>query len=123
QVAELNRCYSSPLRTDDELTRFFRLVNGQPYLVNRGLYEMVQRGWDVAAFAAQADSEEGIFGDHLRRFLVLIARNPHLCDVVRGVIRGQPSADTDSFYRLRSVGVLAGDSIRDVRPRCQLHAT
>jgi hypothetical protein len=123
QVAELNRCYASPLRTDKDLQQFFQLVNGQPYLVNRGLYEIVQHGWDVPAFTAHAISEDGIFGDHLRRLLVLIARNPQLCEVMRGVLRGQPCPDTGSFYRLRSAGVLGGDSVRDVRLRCQLYAT
>ena len=104
QVAELNRCYASPLRTDEELKRFFQLVNGQPYLVNRGLYEMVQHGWALPAFVAQVSTEEGLFGDHLRRFLVLIARNPQLSEVVRGVLRGQPCSDAESFYRLRMPG-------------------
>jgi hypothetical protein len=122
QTAELNRCYGSPLRTDQELRRFFELVNGQPYLVNRGLYEIVHRGWDVSVFAAQAKTEDGVFGDHLRRLLVLIARDPQLCDVMRAALRGQPCTNTESFYRLRSAGVLSGDSVRDVRPRCQLYA-
>jgi hypothetical protein len=122
QVAELSGRYGSPLRTEADLRQFYQLVNGQPYLTNRGLYEMVQYGWDVAAFAAQASSEEGLFGDHLRRFLVLIARNPQLSEVMRGILRGQPCPDNDSFYRLRSAGVLAGESFRDARPRCQLYA-
>jgi serine/threonine protein kinase len=123
QVAELNRYYGSPLRTDGDLQQFFRLVAGQPYLVSRGLYEMVQHGWDIPTFAAEAKSEDGVFADHLRRLLVLIAPNPQLSDVMRGVLRGQPLIDTETFYRLRSAGVLSGDSMRDARPRCQLYAT
>lgn len=123
QVTELNRYYSSPLHNDAEVQKLFQLVGGQPYLVNRSLYEMVQRGWDVTTFAARADSEDGIFGDHLRRLLVLIAGSPQLGEVMRGLLRGQSNTDTESFYRLRSAGVLSGDSAREVRPRCQLYAT
>lgn len=122
QAAELNRAYGCPLRSDGDIQQFFQLVSGQPYLVNRGLYEMVSHGWDVATFAAEAISEDGIFGDHLRRLLVLIARSPQLGDVLRSLLRGQPWPDTESFYRLRSAGVLSGDSARDVRLRCQLYA-
>ena len=43
QVAELNRRYRSPLKSQDELTRFYRLAGGHPYLVRRGLYEMSTR--------------------------------------------------------------------------------
>ncbi len=123
QVADLNRRYGSPLKTDVDLQRFYQLLSGQPYLVDKGLYEMVHRGWDVATLATQAASEDGIFGDHLRRLLVLIARSPQLGEVMRGVLKGQPCPDAESFYRLRSAGVLSGDSAREVRPRCQLYRT
>jgi hypothetical protein len=122
QVAELNRRHGSPLRTEAELQGFYALVGGHPYLANRGLYEMAQRGLDLAAFRAQAEREDGIFGDHLRRILVLLAKDPALCEVVRGVLRGRPCPTPETFYRLRSAGVMAGDSARAVRPRCRLYA-
>lgn len=122
QVAELNRRYGSPLRNEAALQRFYGLVGGHPYLANRGLYEMAQRKLGLPAFEAEAEREDGIFGDHLRRILVLLAKDSQLCDVVRAVLRGQPCATDESFYRLRSGGVMTGDSARDVRPRCQLYA-
>jgi class 3 adenylate cyclase len=123
QVADLNERHGSPLRDEAELARYVRLVGGQPYLVRRGLHEMVSHGLDLPTFERQADRDEGIFGDHLRRILVLLARNPELCDVVRMILRGQPCPTQESFYRLRSAGVMGGDSARDVRPRCRLYAT
>ena len=42
--------------------------------------------------------------------------------MVRGVLRGEPCPTPESFYRLRSAGVLAGELETDVRPRCQLYA-
>jgi DNA-binding SARP family transcriptional activator len=122
QVADLNGRYGAPLRDDAEVARFYRLVNGQPYLVRRGLNEMVSHGLEIGGLEAQADQNEGIFGDHLRRMLVLLARDPDLCEAVRGVLRGGPCTTAESFYRLRSAGVLAGDSAADARPRCQLYA-
>ncbi|HEX8199937.1 MAG TPA: AAA-like domain-containing protein, partial [Isosphaeraceae bacterium] len=123
QVADLNRRYGSPLRSDADRTFFHRLVGGHPYLVNRGLYELAGQAVDVSAFATQAERDEGLFGDHLRRILVLLARDPDLCDVVRGVLRGKTTPDPKSFYRLRAAGVLAGDSAGDARPRCLLYET
>lgn len=123
QVAELNQRYGFPLKNNDEITRFFRLVGGQPYLVRRGLHEMVTIGVDLTAFEAKAGTDEGPFGDHLRRILVLLAQDPALCEVVRGVLQGSPCPSAESFYRLRSAGIMSGDSARDVRPRCQLYAT
>jgi hypothetical protein len=121
QVADLNGRYGSPLRDEEDLSRFTRLLGGHPYLVRRGLHEMITTGMDLARFEAQADGEDGIYGDHLRRILVLLARDPALCEVVRGVLHGEPCPDPESFYRLRSAGVMVGSSMTDIRPRCRLY--
>jgi serine/threonine protein kinase len=123
QVGELNTRYESPLAGADELARYFQLLGGHPYLVRRGFHEMTTNNLDLAAFEALADLDEGPFGDHLRRILVLLARDPALCQVVRGVLRGEPCPTVEDFYRLRSAGVMAGDSAQDVKPRCRLYAT
>ena len=123
QVAELNRRHDSPLKDSIEVERFFKLLGGHPYLVRRGLHEMFTNNIAFAMFEAIADSDEGPFGDHLRRILVLLARDPLLSDAVRDILRGQPCPNNESFYRLRSAGVMAGDSAQDVRPRCHLYET
>jgi hypothetical protein len=66
--------------------------------------------------------DEGVYGDHLRRILVLLARDPAMMEVVRGVLHEQPCPTPESFYRLRSAGVLAGHSPADARLRCRLYA-
>ncbi len=122
QVADLNTRYGSPLRDETEIARFYRLLNGHPYLTQRGLLEMATHGSGINTLEGQAALDEGIFGDHLRRILVLLARDEALADVVRGGLRGEPCATQEAFYRLRSAGVMAGDSPRTIRPRCQLYA-
>ncbi len=123
QVAELNRRYGSPLNRAGELASFYRLVGGQPYLVRRGLHEMSAQAMNLVGFEAVADRDEGPFGDHLRRILVLLAQDAELCEVVKGILKGRPCPNQESFYRLRSAGVMAGESASEVRPRCQLYAT
>ena len=71
--------------------------------------------------AVELQKEDGVFGDHLRRILVVLVQNPELMEVVRAVLHGQPCPTADSFYRLRSAGILAGESARDARPRCPLY--
>jgi AAA-like domain/TIR domain len=123
QVAELNQRYGAPLRGTSEIGRYIRLVGGHPYLVRRGLHEIATRSAALEAFEDQSDHDEGPFGDHLRRIIVLLAQNPVLCDAVREVLQGRPCPTRESFYRLRSAGVISGDSKREARPRCQLYAT
>jgi AAA-like domain len=123
QVAELNRRYGSSLRERADVARYFRLVGGHPYLVRRGLHEIAAHGLKLPDLEAQSDHEEGPFGDHLRRLFASLTQDPSLCEVVRGILRGEPCPNSESFYRLRSAGLVSGDSARDARPRCQLYAT
>ncbi len=122
QVAELNRRYGSPLRNDSEVVRFFQLVGGHPYLAQRGFYEMATRGVPLSELEANADSDEGPFGDHLRRLLISLSQAEGIRGAVQAVLQGRPCPDGESFYRLRSAGVLSGDSARTAEPRCQLYA-
>ncbi|HEY7545190.1 MAG TPA: serine/threonine-protein kinase, partial [Blastocatellia bacterium] len=123
QVADLNRRYGSPLRDEEELNRYFRLVGGHPYLVRRGLHEMTSRSVTLDALESQSDSDEGPFGDHLRRIIVSLSQDSNLCEAVRLALRKEPLPSAESFYRLRSAGLISGDSARDAAPRCQLYAT
>ena len=123
QVADLNRRHGAPLPTHKDLIHFYELVGGHPYLVRRALHEMASRGLTFEAFASLADRDEGIFGDHLRRMLVLLAKDAEMSAIVRGVLQGQPCPTPESFYRLRASGIMAGDSTRDVRLRCQLYGS
>lgn len=123
QVADLNERYGSPLRTRSELDSFYELVGGQPYLVRGALNEMASQNKEFAAIAGVLDRDEGVFGDHLRRTLVLLARDADLCEVVRGVLRGKPNSDSTSFYRLRSAGLMKGDSPTEMEPRCAIYGS
>jgi hypothetical protein len=123
QLIDLNQRYGSPLRTGIEVEQFFALLGGQPYLVRRGLNELASGDLRFEEFKATADRNEGVFGDHLRRILVLLAQDHDLAEVVRGILRGHPSLGSASFYRLRSAGLMRGDSPQEVRPRCQIYAS
>jgi hypothetical protein len=133
EVAELNRRYGMPLKSPAEIQRFFKLVGGSPYLVRRGLQELralapsAEGAADAStldAFEAIADQDEGPFGDHLRRILVTLAKNPALTEAVKqvlGAAGAKASISMDDFVRLRSAGVMTGASSNEVTPRCELY--
>lgn len=121
QMQVLHQRYGSPLN-DSELRQFFALVNGQPYLIRRGFNEIVAHHLPFAEFLKIAYHDEGPFGDHLRRIVMLISKETNLAAVVRGVLTGKPCPDYDSFYRLRGLGVLVGESKDKVHLRCELYA-
>jgi predicted ATPase/DNA-binding SARP family transcriptional activator len=122
QVAELNRRHDSLLPDDAALPRFHELVGGHPYLVRRGLEEMAAHGTGWAEFEARACSDDWIYGDHLQRMHAALTRDPELCEVMRGILAGRRCRGSRSFYRLRSAGLLAGESEAEARPRCPLYA-
>jgi hypothetical protein len=121
QVADLNRRCGAPLSTEAGIPPFIRLVGGHPYLVRRGLYELVERSWDWDTFVSQAKRETGPYGDHLRRLRHVLEQAPELCESLREVLRWGRCGSADHFYRLRAAGVVLGDSAGEARPRCQLY--
>ncbi len=122
QVGELNQRYGAPLKAD-EVAQYYELVSGHPYLVRCGLQEMVTHQRSLSALTAIADHEDGPFGDHLRRIAASLEQDKDLREIVRGILKNQPCPTPESFYRLRSAGLIVGDSAREARPRCQLYAT
>ncbi|HEX5080667.1 MAG TPA: AAA-like domain-containing protein [Blastocatellia bacterium] len=122
QVTDLNQRYGAPLREDGALRRYFRLVGGNPYLAQRGLHEMAQSGLALGELEALAARDDGPFGDHLRRILAAFTQDQTLRQAMIAVVDGAGCPTMESFYRLRSAGLVAGDSANDARPRCKLYA-
>lgn len=123
QVIELNRRYGEPLKDPSQIERFFELLSGQPYLVRRGLDEMVRHHLSLETLEATADKDEGVFGDHLRRLLVSIMNSKDLEEPVRSILSGNGCPDEESFYKLRTAGLIVGSSSGSARLRCKLYRT
>jgi hypothetical protein len=122
QVAALDERYGNPLGESASRLRLMALVGGHPYLLQRAFRELA-RGLSLEAFEQQAPLETGPAGDHLRRVLVMLERNPPLIRAVRDVLNGLACPDRDSFFRLRSAGILTGSTPETAAPRCAVYAS
>lgn len=122
QVADLNRRYGSPLRTNHEVWGYFVLVGGNPYLAQRGLYEMAHRRIALNQLEARSASDDGPFGDHLRRMSAALAQDRTMLQAMINVIEDGECPTVESFYRLRSAGLITGNSAQEARPRSRLYA-
>jgi hypothetical protein len=71
---------------------------------------------------AQSTRDDGPFGQHLRRIVLMLGKDAELCGVMRELLQGKPCPNPESFYRLRSAGLIIGDSARDARLCCRLYA-
>lgn len=121
QLEDLNQRYNSPLRSAADIKNFRELLGGQPYLSRRALHEMVINNLDYARMAATADSNEGIFGDHLRRFYVLLQKDPGMLEAMRQFLKGKNVLSEAVFRRLRSGGLLRGESRDGATLRCGIY--
>ncbi|HLK58324.1 MAG TPA: AAA-like domain-containing protein [Chthonomonadaceae bacterium] len=121
QGAELQQRFASPLLSKIDPKRLGDLLGGHPYLLMRGLNEIKTRQLDFDAFERFALQADGPYHDHLegmRRFL--IADSELHADML-AILEGKPCSDA-SFFRLRSAGILSGDSSETAQPRCRLYA-
>jgi class 3 adenylate cyclase len=121
QTAGLNARYGSPLDAAG-VGRLHALVGGQPYLTRCALDLLAGADCDVDAFASRAATDDGPFGDHLRRLLLSVSQEEALSAAVRAVLDGRPCPSPAAFYRLRAAGVLRGSAPADAAPRCLLYA-
>jgi DNA-binding SARP family transcriptional activator len=123
ETADLHRRYQTPLNVDGDLPRFHALCEGHPFLIQSGLHLAAASGGEafVERLARDVDSESSPFADHLRRLRALLARDPDLCEAVREVLRGRPCPSPESFYRLRSLGFLRGETAGAAALRCPLY--
>jgi class 3 adenylate cyclase len=123
QVRDLNVRYSGPLRDEHELSRFYALLNGHPFLTHLGIKTMADHRMTLDELEAQADHEEGPFSDHLRRLRNSLTRDPELTERVSQLLHGSAALKPESFYRLRSAGVIIGETEREAGLRCKLYTT
>lgn len=121
EVDHLNKRYQSPLRSDGEITRLHALVGGQPYLTRQGLYCMASRKTSFAELEKTAIDITGPFGDHLRRLIWLVQREPALKQAVAQVLRDGRCDSEAYFQRLSSAGIVIGPSREEASLRSLLY--
>ena len=119
-IAELNRRHGLPLN-DPELEQLQALVGGQPYLVRKAFQLIAEKQFTFQELVKRAPLNEGPFGDHLKRVLVSISSNPKLREAAEGIVFKVGALDSESFFRLRAAGIIAGDGPKAARMRCDLY--
>ncbi len=107
-----------------EINQLMDIVDGHPYLVRKALYEIARGNVTLDEFAVVAPTEQGVFGDHLRRHLLNLNADAELANAMRLVITSDQAVRIDPTlaFKLRSMGLveLRGN---DVEPLCNLYRT
>lgn len=120
QVADLNRRHGNPLNPREE-RQLVGLLNGHPYLVRLALYCLASHRLSTTELFANATSDHGPFGNHLRNHLFRLHGKQELIQGMFQVIHQNICEDERVFFRLRGAGLVRREG-RTVIPRCQLYA-
>jgi len=105
QVAKLNHLHGSPLR-HQELSNFYQLLSGHPYLTRRALYALVKENMSWGKISNAATSEQGIFGDHLKNYMFYLRHDTKLSNAVKSFAMGEKNIDEYVLYRLERAGII-----------------
>jgi len=119
QVRDLNQRHGSPVKEQD-FPQLMELLSGHPYLTRKALYVLVAECKTWAKLMQVAPTDEGPFGDHLRRLYWLLHDEPGLKEELRQIARHGRCADKMAFFRLLRAGLVKGSG--DVcKCRCDLY--
>ena len=108
--------------SEEDVAALMAMVDGHPYLVREALYQIARQRMTLAELIQVAPTEEGPYGEHLRRHLLNVQEDESLSQALRQVIGtpGPIKIDSTEAFKLRSLGLirLQGNM---VTPLCDLY--
>jgi hypothetical protein len=121
EVERLNEINGWPVRTSVGLGDLMNLVGGHPYLIRQSLYVLRTGISGIEELKRVAVGDNGPFGDHLRRLLWALRDRERMRAALKQIIRDECCADEADFQRLKSAGLVQGESRQSASPRCDLY--
>jgi hypothetical protein len=121
QIRQLNDQHGSPITTEQEMDLLRQLLGGHPYLIRQALYQMAMHQVLLNDLIAHACDDNGLFNDHLHRYLWWFNDHPQARTAMKAAIWDKACPTDLDFYRLRSAGLVQGSSRYSVVPRCGLY--
>lgn len=121
EVDTLNRLHGGPLDPPKAREKLMSLTGGHPYLVRRALYKLAKKMITLDDLFAQAASENGPFGTHLKYLY-----HSRLLDKeddkkgLREVLAKNTCQDERVALRLTSAGIVYSEGKKKVM-RCELY--
>ena len=107
--------------SEDELEQFIKMVDGHPYLVRLGLYQIAKQRLTLEKFLEVAPTEEGLYHDHLRRHILNI-EEAGLSDVTAEVMNSDEPVliSSGDAFKLKSLGLVRRRG-NHIEPLCDLY--
>ena len=84
------------------------VVGGHPYLVNVLFYHLATQPLALKDLLTSASTPSGIYGDHLRNYLMILKQSPDLAIALKNIVSTREGIEVDAvtMYRLESLGLI-----------------
>jgi serine/threonine-protein kinase len=105
-----------------EVEQLMTLTGGHPYLVRQALYQVARGRIDLEKLLQLAPTEEGIYGDHLRRQLRYLKEDVEMLEAFKELVCSDRPLQLESHvaFKLRSMGLVKFQG-NQVVPMCSLY--
>lgn len=105
-----------------QLKSLQKLVGGHPYLLNLAFCHLVSGESKIQQLLEEASTESGIYQDHLRGHLSVLAQYPDLAAAYQQIVTSQDPIETNSLiaYQLESAGLVKIQG-NEIMPTCELY--
>jgi AAA-like domain/CHAT domain len=108
--------------SEAEIEQLRSMIDGHPYLLRTALYQIAKGHLTLEEFLKIAPTEEGLFGDFLYHYLLVLEDDNLLKTAMQQVINSDVPVKIDSVqaFKLRSMGLIESKS-NDVQSLCNLY--
>ena len=105
-----------------EVEKLMTLTGGHPYLVRQALYQIARGRIDLEKLLQLAPTEEGIYGNHLRRQLSYLKEDAEMLEAFKELVSSDRPLQLESHvaFKLRSIGLVKFQG-NQVVPMCSLY--
>ncbi|MEH2288195.1 AAA-like domain-containing protein [Nostoc sp.] len=121
QIKELIQRYGLNW-SEGEIGQLKGMIDGHPYLLKTALYQISKGNLTLEQFLEVAPTDEGLFGDFLYHYLLLIEDDKLLKTAIQQVINSDVFVKIDSIqaFKLRSMGLIESKG-NEVQFLCNLY--
>lgn len=100
--------------------KLHKTVGGHPYLTRIALYMLARREYEFNELIEKSFSDNGPFGDHLRKQYLNLIRHESLMNTMKSIIQTGYSYNPIHNSKLRAAGLIKGDNTH-LWPSCEIY--
>ncbi|WP_414619564.1 AAA-like domain-containing protein [Calothrix sp. CCY 0018] len=108
--------------SEAEIEKLKGMIDGHPYLLRTALYQIAKGDLTLEQFLQVAPTDEGLFGDFLYHYLLVLEDDKLLKTAMQQVIESDVPVKLDSVqaFKLRSMGLIESKG-NEVQSLCNLY--